>query len=60
MKFFIVAYAALATMTEVFPEPAAATSKTRLSKVITAVPCSKESGLLSILSKNCFWDVSSA
>ena len=39
-------------MTEVLPEPAAATTRTLLSRVITAWTCSSVSGLFSTRSKN--------
>ena len=46
------AYAARATITDVFPEPAAASTCTRLSKHTTARACSSVSGVFSTESKN--------
>lgn len=46
-------------MTDVFPEPAAAMTRTRLSKETTAEACSAVSGDFSILSKNGFPSLSS-
>ena len=45
------AYAARATMTDVLPDPAEATTWTRLSKETTARTCSSVSGLRSMASK---------
>jgi len=50
MSFRIV-QPAFATIVDVFPDPAAATSCTRLSKQITARACSSVSGVFSIRSK---------
>ena len=50
---------ALATITEVLPLPAAATTRLRSSSVTTALRCSSVSGRLSIRSKNPFSRVSS-
>jgi hypothetical protein len=49
--FLRIAYPARATMVEVFPEPAAATTRTRLSKQTVALVCSSVSGDFSTVRK---------